>query len=87
MGTEVSAKYKGAFCEAKVRKVVKNIKCKVSCKCCGISTSSPLIAIFLSSKVMFKPGLGSALVSDDQIKGLLRVCCECGGPLWIIILS
>lgn len=30
VGTEVSAKYKGAFCEAKVRKVVKNIKCKVS---------------------------------------------------------
>ena len=30
VGTEVSAKYKGAFCEAKVRKVVKNIKCKAS---------------------------------------------------------
>ena len=30
VGTEVSAKYKGAFCEAKVRKVVKSIKCKVS---------------------------------------------------------
>lgn len=29
VGTEVSAKYKGAFCEAKVRKVVRNIKCKV----------------------------------------------------------
>lgn len=51
VGTEVSAKYKGAFCEAKVRKVVKSIKCKV----------------------MFKLGLGSAVVSDDQIKGLLRV--------------
>jgi len=51
VGTEVSAKYKGAFCEAKVRKVVKSIKCKV----------------------MFKLGLGSAVVSDEQIKGLLRV--------------
>ncbi len=30
VGTEVSAKYKGAFCEAKIRKVVKSIKCKVS---------------------------------------------------------
>ena len=40
VGTEVSAKYKGAFCEAKVRKVVKSIKCKVSgiLNYCGIST-------------------------------------------------
>jgi DNA-binding sugar fermentation-stimulating protein len=29
VGTEVSAKYKGAFCEAKVRKVVRSVKCKV----------------------------------------------------------
>lgn len=29
VGTEVSAKYKGAFCEAKVRKVVRTVKCKV----------------------------------------------------------
>ncbi|XP_002134394.3 serine-rich adhesin for platelets isoform X1 [Drosophila pseudoobscura] len=29
VGTEVSAKYKGAFCEAKVSKVVRNIKVKV----------------------------------------------------------
>lgn len=32
VGTEVSAKYKGAFCEAKVRKVVRNIKVKVAYK-------------------------------------------------------
>ena len=32
VGTEVSAKYKGAFCEAKVRKVDKTVKCKVSFK-------------------------------------------------------
>lgn len=30
VGTEVSAKYRGAFCEAKVRKVVKQVKAKVS---------------------------------------------------------
>jgi len=30
VGTEVSAKYRGAFCEAKVKKVVKNIKMKVT---------------------------------------------------------
>jgi hypothetical protein len=29
VGTEVSAKYKGAFCEAKVRKVIRSVKCKV----------------------------------------------------------
>uniref|UniRef100_W4VRS1 Putative dna-binding bright/brcaa1/rbp1 n=1 Tax=Corethrella appendiculata TaxID=1370023 RepID=W4VRS1_9DIPT len=52
VGTEVSAKYKGAFCEAKVRKVVRNIKCKVAYK---------------------QPGIGSSVVSDDQIKGALRV--------------
>lgn len=30
VGTEVSAKYKGAFCEAKVRKIVRSVKCKVT---------------------------------------------------------
>ena len=30
IGTDVSAKYKGAFCEAKVKKVVKVVKLKVS---------------------------------------------------------
>ncbi|KAE9524346.1 hypothetical protein AGLY_015385 [Aphis glycines] len=29
VGTEVSAKYKGAFCEAKIRKISKIVKCKV----------------------------------------------------------
>uniref|UniRef100_A0A1A9W235 ARID domain-containing protein n=1 Tax=Glossina brevipalpis TaxID=37001 RepID=A0A1A9W235_9MUSC len=54
VGTEVSAKYKGAFCEAKVSKVVRNIKVKVA----------------------YKQGLGSGIVSDDDIKagpGQLRV--------------
>lgn len=32
VGTEVSAKYKGAFCEAKVRKVDRVVKCKVAFK-------------------------------------------------------
>lgn len=29
VGTEVSAKFKGAFCEAKIKKIVKSVKCKV----------------------------------------------------------
>ena len=32
VGTEVSAKYKGAFCEAKVKKVGRQVKCKVTFK-------------------------------------------------------
>ncbi|XP_021941248.1 AT-rich interactive domain-containing protein 4B isoform X2 [Zootermopsis nevadensis] len=55
VGTEVSAKYKGAFCEAKVRKVVRSVKCKVT----------------------FKLGLGSAIITDDQIRGTLRVGSVC----------
>ncbi|KAA0199218.1 hypothetical protein HAZT_HAZT000693 [Hyalella azteca] len=51
VGTEVSAKYKGAFCEAKVHKVEKCVKIKVT----------------------YKGGLGSHVVSDEQVKGLLKV--------------
>lgn len=51
VGTEVSAKYKGAFCEAKIKKVVRLVKCRVT----------------------FKQGLGTSTVTDDQIKGNLRV--------------
>lgn len=29
IGTDVSAKYRGAFCEAKVKKIVKSVKCRV----------------------------------------------------------
>ncbi|KAG5684432.1 hypothetical protein PVAND_013666 [Polypedilum vanderplanki] len=38
VGAQVSAKYKGAFCEAKVHKVVKNIKVKVAFKKGGTAT-------------------------------------------------
>ncbi|XP_017784229.1 PREDICTED: AT-rich interactive domain-containing protein 4B [Nicrophorus vespilloides] len=39
VGTAVSAKYKGAFCEAKVSKVVHIVKCKVSYKM-GLGTAT-----------------------------------------------
>ncbi|XP_062502403.1 AT-rich interactive domain-containing protein 4B-like isoform X2 [Corticium candelabrum] len=39
-GTEVSAKYKGAFCEATVKEVKKLVKCKVNFKGKGIHTIS-----------------------------------------------
>ncbi|CAE1155260.1 AT-rich interactive domain-containing protein 4A,AT-rich interactive domain-containing protein 4B [Acanthosepion pharaonis] len=32
VGTDVSAKYRGAFCEAKVKKIVRSVKCKVFIK-------------------------------------------------------
>ena len=32
IGTDVSAKYKGAFCEAKIKKITRNVKCKLSVK-------------------------------------------------------
>lgn len=35
VGTEVSAKYKGAFCEAKIRKVVRSVKIRVNYKSSG----------------------------------------------------
>lgn len=40
VGTDVSAKYKGAFCEAKVRKVVRKINCKVAYKKGGTGSVS-----------------------------------------------
>jgi len=32
VGTEVSAKFKGAFCEAKIKRVDKSVKCKITYK-------------------------------------------------------
>ncbi|VDO26315.1 unnamed protein product [Brugia timori] len=32
VGTEVSAKFKGAFCEAKVKRMTKSVKCKILLK-------------------------------------------------------
>ncbi|KYN42901.1 AT-rich interactive domain-containing protein 4B, partial [Trachymyrmex septentrionalis] len=40
VGTEVSAKYKGAFCEAKIRKVVRSVKCRVTYKPQGLGTAT-----------------------------------------------
>ncbi|RWS30864.1 hypothetical protein B4U80_08055, partial [Leptotrombidium deliense] len=37
VGTEVSAKYKGAFCEARIKKVARLVKCRVAFKNAGSS--------------------------------------------------
>lgn len=34
VGTDVSAKYRGAFCEAKIKTVKRMVKVKVSSVCC-----------------------------------------------------
>ncbi len=48
MGTEVSAKFKGAFCEAKISKVDKQVKCKVTFK--RTNQSATLSDEFIRSK-------------------------------------
>lgn len=51
VGTEVSAKYKGAFCEAKIKCVTRLVKCRVTPK----------------------NGGSAIVVTDDNVKGPLRV--------------
>lgn len=47
VGTDVSAKYKGAFCEAKIKKVVRNIKCKVGLDIKYVLFSTYILMIIL----------------------------------------
>ncbi len=50
MGTEVSAKYKGAFCEAKVKKVMRQVKCRVTFKQVNITfVLRSLVSFFIFS--------------------------------------
>ena len=39
VGTEVSAKFKGAFCEAKIKRVDKSVKCKITYKQSGLQAT------------------------------------------------
>ncbi|XP_033735580.1 AT-rich interactive domain-containing protein 4B-like isoform X2 [Pecten maximus] len=52
VGTEVSAKYRGAFCEAKVKKLVKCVKCKIFLK----ETQSSLLVTDDGVKGILKNG-------------------------------
>lgn len=47
IGTDVSAKYRGAFCEAKVKKLVKSVKCKVSCMNKEKSTTMNILYVII----------------------------------------
>lgn len=76
VGTEVSAKYKGAFCEAKIRKISKIVKCKVRVfpviKYSFFKTMKLFINVYFSIKVQYSNGI-SAFVTDDAVKGQLKV--------------
>lgn len=61
IGTQVSAKYKGAFCEAKVRSVVKQVKCRVT-------FSSGLGSTTLSDEYVQVSPPGSNLVVGATVK-------------------
>ena len=59
IGTEVSAKYRGAFCEAKVKKLVKSVKLKVSLHCHSwFIYNKRTEMIFFSSVSLSAPGAG-----------------------------
>jgi hypothetical protein len=52
VGTEVSAKFKGAFCEAKIKIVHKNVKCKITIK----STNEQIVVSDENIKGVLKVG-------------------------------
>ena len=52
VGTEVSAKFKGAFCEAKIKSVHKSVKCKITIK----STNEQLVVSDDNIKGVLKIG-------------------------------
>lgn len=68
VGTEVSAKYRGAFCEATIKTAKKLVKCKVSGVACSHRTNVSFLLIQVSC------GKGqSMVVTSDLIKGHLKV--------------
>lgn len=46
VGTDVSAKYKGAFCEAKIKKVNRVVKCKVCIHFCLLLFNKKIYSLF-----------------------------------------
>ncbi|PWA29603.1 hypothetical protein CCH79_00007750 [Gambusia affinis] len=61
VGTDVSAKYRGAFCEAKIKTVKRMVKVKIRPK------------VLHQALVTLKGESTSQVVQDDQVKGPLRV--------------
>lgn len=80
MGTPVSAKFKGAFCEATIKSVKKTVKFKVTafnfCIKNYISTQHHVFDkhfSFYLSQVSYKDGSGSTVVNDELIEGDYKV--------------
>ncbi len=79
-GTEVSAKYRGAFCEAKIKKIIKCVKCRVSFIVFflngrareNVENILPCLRL-CSSQVTVKDTNQHLNVLDDDIKGVLKV--------------
>ena len=85
-GTEVSAKYRGAFCEASIKSVKKLVKCKViafhkvtnECRLLVVNFILYCVVMdFVSGwflfKVNFENGGGNSTVTDDCIIGEVKV--------------
>ena len=79
VGTDVSAKYRGAFCEAKVKKVTRIVKCKVNFKG-GLSLRRIERGVVerRRSRLMVDvnllgPNGGPCIVTDDNVKGPLII--------------
>ncbi|XP_060859936.1 AT-rich interactive domain-containing protein 4B-like [Metopolophium dirhodum] len=70
VGTDVSAKYKGAFCEAKIQKISKSVKCKVQYSN-GISTFVTDDAV----KGQLKVG-ATVTIKSSKKKKLLRATIQ-----------
>ncbi|VDL75293.1 unnamed protein product, partial [Nippostrongylus brasiliensis] len=74
-GTEVSAKFKGAFCEAKIKKLCKSVKCKVLLK------ESPFGSIVVEEHLV-KGTLEANQTVDithgkHQVKGVIQHVKDC----------
>ena len=79
VGTEVSAKYRGAFCEATIKVAKKLVKCKVSGGEAFLHVPNPFF------QVSYGKGQ-SALLSHDQISGHLKVM-QVGRSSWPMCLT
>ena len=77
VGTEVSAKYRGAFCEAKVRKVVKQVKAKVSMRrlrCAGRNRATGVAGGRMGFE--WEIGLVDAIIWSIFVGFIVRVGCN-----------
>ncbi|KAL5008948.1 hypothetical protein ScPMuIL_014529 [Solemya velum] len=75
VGTDVSAKYRGAFCEAKVKKVEKTVKCKVFLK----DTQTSVVVSDDCIKGLLKHGETEVKIPDTghYVEGVINKITDC----------